>query len=490
MTGHTISRLGGGLVALAAIIAPQSASAQFVNAQEYLAHLLAELPNSGDAQIDLYGNFQTLVSDHRYRVEGPAIELANLSESGIIARTGVPNLAGNVSIRAVTNVSGTLLHLAYEGRTLPQPVAEGPAVNPAAGTALASIIAVSLICKSTVAPNDPGYFITPSGVTRTASDIYGAYFTGSGYADNYSAYRAYLRGENQPTGYTGTARPSASDFRQSVYECGVRENATNPLVGTSNSLQARMVQDALDFTAPIMPALSMESTDWGVGLRVGQVAAEGHSGVQVDGLVNRSWRIGTGTRALITLEVPFSYRDVQNNRDWRVYAAASAALPVSRHWTATPRIAFGFANAIDQEIKGQMLSVSLTNAYRIDRFIGRGSLTLANLVGYTRVVHMEYVGKPIGTQTANYAIRSGFAWDYPMPGRVFGRQATVRYSYAYTYYGGDELYARNAHEVTTSLGVRGREATPRNRFETLRLGLMARLGRGYKSAFVFTGIRF
>ena len=55
---------------------------------------------------------------------------------------------------------------------------------------------------------------------------------------------------------------------------------------------------------------------------------------------------------------------------------------------------------------------------------------------------------------------------------------------------GDELYARNAHEVTTSLGVRGREATPRNRFETLRLGLMARLGRGYKSAFVFTGIRF
>lgn len=481
--GHICVRRGGSLVALASLLAPMSAAAQSFDTQAYHDRLLAELPNSGDAQIDLYQNFQTLVSDHKYRVEGPAIELANLAEAEIVSRAGIANLNGNVSIRAVTNVSGTLLHLAYEGRQLFLGAPDAAGQN-------ASIIAVSLFCKSTIAPNDPGYFITPNGVTRTASDIYGVFFTGSGYTSNYAAYRTYLRGDAQPTGYTGSARPSASDFRQSVYECGVHDNATNPLVGTSGSLQARMVQDALDFTAPLVPALAMEATDWGVGLRVGQVAAEGHAGIQVDGMVNRSWRIGTGTRALVTLEIPFSYRNVLNNRDWRVYAAGSAALPVTRHWTATPRIAFGFANAIDQEIRGQMLSVSLTNAYRIDRFLGRGSLTLANLVGYTRVVHMDYVGKAISTQTANYAIRSGLAWDYPMRSRVFGRQATVRYSYAFTYYGGDDLYSRNAHELSASLGVRGRETTVRNRFETLRLGLMARLGRGYDSAFLFAGVRF
>jgi hypothetical protein len=55
---------------------------------------------------------------------------------------------------------------------------------------------------------------------------------------------------------------------------------------------------------------------------------------------------------------------------------ALATLPLRRWWSLTPRVAYGYANATDQQIKGQMLSAMLTKSIFLSH-VGRGWLTLA-----------------------------------------------------------------------------------------------------------------
>ncbi|MHA0111779.1 hypothetical protein ACXYUI_32535, partial [Klebsiella pneumoniae] len=70
---------------------------------------------------------------------------------------------------------------------------------------------------------------------------------------------------------------------------------------------------------------------------------------------------------------------------------------------------------------------------------------------------VKFGGQDVSGATRNWSLRGGGAYELPLKARVFDRVASLRASYAYTRYLGDDLFARDQHEATFSLGVRGRE---------------------------------
>jgi hypothetical protein len=116
------------------------------------------------------------------------------------------------------------------------------------------------------------------------------------------------------------------------------------------------------------------------------------------------------------------------------------------------------------------------------------------MVGYTQTLGLgvddEEGGFNINPDIANTVFRNGVAYEYPIKAQVLGRQPSVRASYTHTLMTGDELFLEQYHEVSSTLGVRGREEGPRSGQDTLRLGAVHIFGEDYQSTAVNLGWRF
>lgn len=289
---------------------------------------------------------------------------------------------------------------------------------------------------------------------------------------------------NVPTG----ERFTSSQFLSAAYGCSVSGAGVNPLVGNAQSLQHQMVENALDFT---QPSLTPDEAPWGIGLRIGRTNRQGAVGTVYEGRVSRAFRLSEGSRALISIDVPISYEDIRGVRTLRASAAVAARVPVSRVWSIEPRVSYGYVYAHDQQLKGQMLTGTVSSLLYFDNLIGRGALTVGNMIGFTKVLKAELYDYDIGNKTQNVVLRNGLAYEMPIFGRAVGqRQTSLRGSYALTNYLGDDLYTETLHEATLSLGVRTRGSDIRNSFEVLRVGLIGKFGEHYKSGHLFLGYRF
>lgn len=281
---------------------------------------------------------------------------------------------------------------------------------------------------------------------------------------------------------------SSSQFVSAAYGCSVSTAGVNPLVGNAQSLQHQMVENALDFT---QPWLTPDEAPWGIGLRIGRTNRQGAVGTVYEGRINRAFRLGEGNRALISIDIPVSYEDVKGVRTLRASAAVAARVPVSRVWSVEPRVSYGYVYAHDQQLKGQMLAGTVSSLLFFDNLVGRGALTVGNMIGFTKVLKAELYDYDVGNKTSNVVLRNGLAYELPIFGRGVGqRQTSLRASYALTNYLGDDLYTETLHEATLSMGVRTRGSDIRNSFEVLRVGLIGKFGEHYKSGHIFLGYRF
>lgn len=423
-----------------------------------------------------------------------------------------PDDGGDAVINTSSNILGTQVWARYRNQvlangqdatqltiTLPcrssgrRSVFENGAVNPA-----------SLLGQAI----QQGYYQqAPAGVDHAAFDNidaiysspYSVSFNGSGADDVFSAYEQFLEADSTQGqwSYGGTVNANgqvvqnpftSSQLLSSVYGCSVSSAGVNPLVGNAQSLQHQMVENALDFT---QPTLGIDEAPWGIGLRIGRTNRQGAVGTVYEGRINRAFRLGEGNRALISLDIPVSYEDVKGVRTLRASAALAARVPVSRIWSVEPRIAYGYVYAHDQGLRGQMMTGTVASLLFFDNLIGRGALTIGNMIGYTKVLKAQLYDNDVGNRTSNFVLRNGLAYELPIFGRGVGqRQTSLRTSYALTNYMGDDLYTDTLHEATVSLGVRTRGSDVRNSFEVLRVGLIGKFGEHYKSGHVFIGYRF
>lgn len=465
MTG-SVARRAAAL--LACVNAPAIAAAQTQPTGTRINYISPYAPEPGDVHLYLYNldPAPNPVASARFNAPDASLEMEHVSPDALVQR--YPSTAPSVSqigrFGADVNVAGVLIYVNYDG--------------PNRGTR------VAVPCLSVV---DASQNSDPTDSPRAFLDTYGAVFAGADYQAGYDAYRAFLRGDDSAIAYQGTRQFSASDFRSDVYSCSVERNTQNPIVGSPASLQYEQVADGLDFTGPAEDA---DDPAWGLGGRIGKVQRGGRYGVQLDARLNRTFRVIEGSRALLSLEVPVGYQEINGQRQWRGYAAVALSYPVKPWLTITPRLAYGYTSAPEQEIKGQVASGTVAGTVFFPGLVGRGTLTGGLMLGYSKVTHVEFAGETVDGNTSNVTFRGGGAYELPLGRRLFGRAASARGSYSFTVLTGDNVFVNKVHEFAASVGVRSRGDESRNGFELLRVGILARQARRSDAAFLFAGYRF
>jgi len=460
------------------------------------------IPNPGDVValfIDQNANQQNFQNAISFNVENIGLELDHLSPQAL---QNVSPQLGATTAKApffVNNIMGVAVWAAYgnienQGQNLPENHS----------------FVLTLPCRSNGFINPPGDITIGFAANAPAisthwrvpfSDPYGIRFSAPTYQQGFAAYQAWLAG-GTASSFTGTQTFTASQFRGEVFACSVRNSPSNAIAGNPASVQAQVVTAGLDFSGNVpgndaptttstgQPTMGLSESQWGVGLQAGRIEMSGRGGNQIEARINRSFRVLAGSRSLLSVDVPLSYQRLGGQDQWRGFAGLSLVVPLTRKWTIEPRLAYGFATMPEQKLSGQVASVSLTNRLFFGHVFGRGQLSVGNLVGYSRTVNVRYAGAAVGGTRENWNLRGALAYELPFKSRVLGRQSSIRASYAYTRFFGDELYARYMHDATLSLGVRMREGTVRSRFETLRIGMSGALAHGYNRISGFVGVRF
>lgn len=317
---------------------------------------------------------------------------------------------------------------------------------------------------------------------------------GSDYAQAYANYRAFLDGQTVPTVPFPNSPTTGAEYRAGIYACSVARGNQNPIVGSADSQQFQIVTDGLDLANSDGKALNesgnFDDSGFGVGLWGGPVRQNGRNGVDISGRVNKSWRIFKGSRSLLAVDVPMTYRRLGGQEAYKASLAVSVVHAVNPRWILEPRVAYGYTDAPDDGLKGQVAAFTLGSRYALKR-IGRGMLTVGNMVGYSKVVDVKFMGQGVKDgNTSNWTVLNGLAYDLPLKARTGGRNLSLRASYMFSHMFGDELYTRDVHLVSASLGFRLRENATRHRTDLIRLGFNGKFARNYKAVYAVAGYQF
>lgn len=153
---------------------------------------------------------------------------------------------------------------------------------------------------------------------------------------------------------------------------------------------------------------------------------------------------------------------------------AGVQVPVQKDWWLTPRISYT-ATSASRGIGGdnEVLAATLSSNVRFAN-MGRGELTMGNLVGYTQTIRTGITRQDSNDyiKQRNWWFRNGLAYQVPLGGRMFGRQTSLRTSYVFTLGTKDTMAFEQVHEAAISFGFRMRETEQRTGSDLLRVGLL------------------
>lgn len=472
---HKLWLLSGAIVMSAVCVSPAWGQSGLLNILEDDQHVtVLDLYTGVEANGDLPAEERVEIG----RLPGRTMALEHIAPAQIGAAFGINAATADYDFGSFTKVMGVVV--AASGSNLSN--------SGALGGLLGEFGELTVVVPCLSDNPDRVFEDLDEADTLAQAGAYGVTFERDSYQQSYGAYVDWLGGGNAtPTAY-GNRQITGAQFRGELFGCSVRGTAVNPIVGNPDSIQYQQVADGLDLAQqPNNP----EDSAWGLGLRVGRIEYGGNYGTQAAIRLSRNIRFSEGSRALLSFDTPVTYQKVGNVEEWRGYTAVALTLPVSTRFTITPRVSLGFAHSSAQQLDGLVAAGTIAATYAIPNVIGRGTLTLGGMAGYSKATHIFVMNQRIaGITPENSSFRGAAAYDFPLGRRFFGRGGSARASYAFTKLGGDSLYVRDVHELSASVGVRSRESQARNAFELLRLGVITRLARESDAAHLFVGWRF
>lgn len=262
-----------------------------------------------------------------------------------------------------------------------------------------------------------------------------------------------------------------------------------PSVGSPNSLHHSAMTTSLnlndldfdtevdaDGDGVVDPGYDNEGDADVIGGALTYWGSNGQEGQRYELRYQKQMRPFEASRARVLIDTPINILHA-NNIGTAVLATLSTGieLPVQPNWFITPRIAYGVTSASKNFFTNstELLTLSATSRYKIAQ-VGRGDLTIGNMIAYSTTTDVGIGKKPIVyIKEEVVTFRNGLAYQLPLKGRLFGvRQGSIRASYVWTKITGDLQAYEDVHEVGVSIGVRTREVEQKNRFEQLRIGLL------------------
>lgn len=311
--------------------------------------------------------------------------------------------------------------------------------------------------------------------------------------------------------YTGTTRQASFDqfdnevddgsspTAQRITEClgtaRARYSPVDPLVGNPYSLQGTMARSALDLTegdslVEIDPASGANSSGdpWIIGATFAGGSAGRFDITRIDARVAKGWRVFEGNRARLKLDLPFSFTRIKGATAYNGQIGLALEVPVKPNWSLEPRVSYGLVYSGDQGSVGHIVQGSVASRYVI-RGLGRGQLLIGNMVGYSST--LKTPGDiNLNPDVKNWVFRNGVAYELPLKMRVMDRATSMRASYTFTNFEGDKLFNNNFHEATISFGLRGREDTPKQFRDVMRLIFSTVQAKGFSTYTAGLGFRF
>jgi hypothetical protein len=253
-------------------------------------------------------------------------------------------------------------------------------------------------------------------------------------------------------------------------------------VGSPNSLQHSAVSTALDLSSfdfdndPDVDGFAVEGDADTIGGAFTYWGSAGQEGQRYDLRYEKAFRASEGSRARI-LVTPVLNILHANNVGTATLGTLSVGveLPVQPNWLITPRIAYGITDAGPKfgSTSSELLTLSASSRYKIAQ-LGRGDLTIGNMVGWSRTLDLGLGREPGFYIRENvFTFRNGLAYQLPFKGRMFGgRQGSLRASYTWTKLTDDPQSYEDVHEAAINVGVRLRETAQKSGSELLRVGLI------------------
>ncbi len=272
-------------------------------------------------------------------------------------------------------------------------------------------------------------------------------------------------------GNTATARR----MLQCLGRAWANFSPVDPLVGNPYSLQGTMVRAGLDLTSGDSLAersaagngANSAGDSWVIGGAYAGGTADRYDLTRIEARIAKGWRVFAGSRARLKLDLPFNFTRIKGAVAYTGQVGLALELPVKPNWSIEPRLSYGLVYSADQGSVGHIAQGSIASRYAIGH-IGRGVLTIGNMVSYGGTLKTPG-SLDLNPDIKNWGFRNGLAYELPLKMRVSQHLMSVRASYVYTTFAGDKLYNNNFHEATLSLGVRGREDTPKQFRDVVRL---------------------
>lgn len=321
-------------------------------------------------------------------------------------------------------------------------------------------------------------------------EVYQNRFVGATRQESYDLFNDYL---------DDIDGPEAERLVRLLLKSLARYSPVDPLAGNPNSIQGGLVRSSLDLSSgdsAIEQAANGGTNTAGDPWIMGANYSGGSSGggrydfMRVDGRVSRSFRLSEGGRALLKFDMPISYSEVNGARAANAQLGVGVEFPlIAQRWSLEPRLGYGITASDQLGSLGHMISTTVASRFVLGG-LGRGKLVIGNMVGYTSTMSTGFTGYNINPGLKNWAFRNGVAYDLPLKFRSFGRNASLRASYTLTNYAGDKLYYNKFHEMTVSLGIRGREESARDARDLIRLNLGLIKTGDYTSWSAGLGFRF
>lgn len=256
---------------------------------------------------------------------------------------------------------------------------------------------------------------------------------------------------------------------KAILACLSRSLAQNspvdPLAGNPFSLQSSLARSALDLSSGdslIEQGGANNAGDpWIVGASVSSGSAGRFNMTRVDARVLRGFRVLEGKRALLKVDMPFSYSRTKGAEAFTGQVGIGMEVPViAQRWSLEPRVGYGVVYSSAQGSVGHILQGTVASRYVLNG-VGRGHFVIGNMVGYSSTLATPFTDYNLDPGVKSWVFRNGLAYELPLKLRAGGRMASLRASYNFTFYEGTKLYNNNFHEMTVSFGVRGREESVR-----------------------------
>lgn len=309
-------------------------------------------------------------------------------------------------------------------------------------------------------------------------------FNGGGRQASYNLFDNALDNESDPT---------TRALLGCISRAFSRYSPVDPVAGNPGSLQASMVRSALDLTngdSLIEQGANTAGDPWIVGASYAAGGAGRFDIDRVDARVQRSFRVLEGNRAMLKIDLPFSYARISKTKVYSGQLGIGLEVPLkAERWSLEPRVAVGAVYSGQAGSAGTIVQASLTSRYVIQG-LGRGRLVVGNMVGYGQTLDPPGTGAAINPELKNIVMRNGLAYDLPLKSRIAGRSTSLRASYAFTNYMGSKLRNNTFHEATLSFGLRGREESARATRDLVRFNLSTVQAKGYHTYSAGVGFRF